>query len=179
MNAKRALQVLALAFAPLALASGCGGIDDILGSDGGTGACPAGTTLYPIGGNYTTVVASNIVENCNENLAANATNLQNARTIVYDVASGLATVTSTNSGTQLGQGPVRCNKGTLTYGPATLSTSSCQWTTNRTVDFIATGDHQVTLNVSDDRTGTAQVQGGPTCGQPSSCKVSFTLTMSK
>lgn len=179
MNGRKILQVLALMVAPVMAGVGCGGVDDIFGSDGGTNnnVCPTGTTLYSIGGNYATVVASNIQDGCNEGLQAS--NLQAARTIVYDVQSGAATVTSTNSGTQLGTGSVRCNKGMLVYGPATIENSSCRWTTDRTVDFVATGNYQVTLAVTDNRSSTQQVANGPQCGQPASCTTRFTLTMSK
>lgn len=180
MKIKHAFKALATLALPVLLTASCGGVGDIFGSDGGTNdVCPAGTTLYAVGSNYTTVVVSNLVDGCQEGLTTTTPGLTAARTVSYDKASGIVSVTGTQSATLLGSGPVKCNTGTLTYGPATVDNGSCTWTTTRTLGFKATGDYNVTLDLTDDRTNTKQTAGGATCMQPASCTTKFTLTMTK
>ena len=104
-----------------------------------------------------------------------------ARNVVYDKTSGIVTVTSMANGTLLGQGPVKCNTGTLNYGPMNVDDNNCNWTTTRTLDFKATGDYNITLNLTDDRTNIkTSTAAGASCKQPTpSCTNKFTLTMTK
>ena len=172
MNAARTL--LLTLFAPALLTMSCGGSGgDSMPSNG----CPAGTTQFSIDATYSAVVASEINDGCNAGLTAKG--LSNARIVTFDKASGMVTVKDSASGSTLGAGTIKCNHGTLTLGPATLSDGTCTWTTNRTVEFMATNDFQVTLKVTDNRTDPMRVQNGSPCNQGPSCTIGFTLTMSK
>lgn len=180
MKIKNAFKVLATLALPVLLTASCGGVSDIFGSDGGsTDVCPTGTTLYAVGSTYTNVVVSQITDGCQEGLTPTTAGLTASRNVTYDKTSGIVTVTSSSSGTLLGSGPVKCNTGTLTYGPASVDNGSCTWTTTRSLDFRATGDYNLTVALTDDRTNTKQTAGGATCMQPSSCTTRFTLTMTK
>ena len=153
----------------VALSSGCGGTD-------GMTSCPGGATTYALDGTYTTNTASNLVDGCGEGLMP--MNLEGARMIQHDEASGVVTISSAQ-GAVLAAGPVNCNKGKLTFGPSTLANVSCSWTSSRTVEFEATGDYRVTIQVTDDRSDTKQAMGGAPCMMPASCTTRFTLTLAR
>lgn len=172
MKIINALKLLATLAVPALLAISCGGGDNLLGS------CPSGTTPYSVAATYTQITASNIVDGCKEGLTP--MNLMGQRVVSYtDMANGIITV-YTSQMIALGSGPVKCNTGTLTFGPTTLDDTICNWTTTRTVEFKATGDYQVTINVTDDRSNSKTSSGSSVaCPQPATCTTKFTLTMSK
>lgn len=179
---KNTFKVLATLALPVLFAAGCGGVGDIFGTDGGSNdVCPAGTTLYAVGATYTNVVVSQITDGCGSGLTPTSPNLTAARNVVYDKTSGIVTVTSMANGTLLGSGPVKCNTGTLTYGPMNLDDGDCNWVTTRTLDFKATGDYNLTLSLTDDHTSIkTSTMAGASCKQPTpSCTNKFTLTMTK
>lgn len=172
MKIANALKILATLAVPPLLATSCGGGDNLLGS------CPPGTTPYSVAATYTQITASNIVDGCKEGLTL--VDLMGQRVVSYaDMANGIITIYNSQM-IELGSGPVKCNTGTLSFGPRTLDDTVCNWTTTRTVEFKATGNYQLTINVTDDRSNSKTSLGSSAaCPQPATCTSKFTLTMSK
>ena len=157
------------------VAGGCG-VSTVAQSPDAAAACPGGAQTFAIDGTYATIVASSLQDGCNEGLMP--ADLQGARVVKLDVATGIVTISSAQGGSVLGAGPVKCNQGALSLGPSTLNNGQCEWTSTRTLDFKATGDYQVTVNFTDDRTNVKTVAGGQ-CNQPASCTLKFQLTMAR
>lgn len=166
---------------PAVFAMACGG-DIFGGTDMGsnTGNCPAGTTLFRVqNGLYNMVTpggVSAIQDGCS--LGLNETNLSSQRNVVNDLTAGTITVTSQDGSAILGTGPVACNAGTLSFGPSTLETGPCQYTSTRTSAFTLTADNTFTLAYQETRSNFKSV-AGMSCTTVAPCNIAFTLKMSK
>ena len=166
----------ALVALPALFAASCGG-DSLFGTlDGGTGgACPSGVTIYRVAnGMYPAVPgsASFVSDGCNTGIAASA--LESARTVQND-AQGNVTLYAADGSTIIGSGPVRCNTGTLSYGPTTISDGVCRFTANYSVSFTATADNAFTVQVTQQRSQ-SQSEPGQNCQQPPSCSVIYKVS---
>jgi len=171
MNKKMLMKVGALAL-PLLFAA-CGGVDDIFG-DAGTAACPAGVTVYKIqNGAYNTTGVSNIQDTCN-NPPLTAAELTSSRSIMNDTSTGTIKVTSTQSGLEIGQGPVRCNSGTLTFMDSEFD-ANCTFDASFTSNITVTADNTFTLQVTENISNFKSLQG-KTCTR-TACSTSFTVNM--
>jgi len=167
---------LALLALPALFATACGGdLFDL--PDSGTGACPSGVVPNQIKtGIYKATNVKVISETCN--LGVTAADISGDRKITND-ANGNITLQSADSATILGTGPVRCNKGTLSFGPTTLANSSCQYAASSLTDFTSTGANTFDAIITQDRANSMQVSMGPTCKQPigQSCTVKYSMTL--
>lgn len=166
---KKFLSMLAVA---AAVSAGCGLNDIFNTTDGGTGACPSNVTLYRIPtGTYTTMSAQVTSDTCKDGVMP--ADLMKNRTVENDTTAGSIIVKGA-TGAELGRGPVRCNTGTITFGPSTIDDGLCRYTTTRTSTITVIADSTFTLNFKDDRSNTMNVNN---CPQPATCTVSWTATM--
>jgi len=167
---------------PALFAAACGGDTtcSLTGTctDMGTDVtCPANTTLFRVqNGLYDTKSVSNIQDGCN--LGLNSTNLSSQRNVVNDLTAGTITLTSQDGSTILGTGPVKCNAGTLTYGPTTLETGPCRYESTRSSNFVLSADNTFTLQYTETRSKFTSVPG-MSCTIVAPCNIAFTLNMSK
>jgi len=167
----------ALVALPALFAASCG-IDNLLGTlDGGTGgACPTGTTIYRVADNtYPAVTGSAQINSDTCNTGISASQLETMRRVKND-ANGNITVYSADGSTIIGTGPVRCNTGTLTYGPTQITDGVCRFNAEYSVSFTATADNAFTVQVTQTRTNSMS-EAGQTCTQPQqSCAVSYRVS---
>lgn len=167
----------ALVALPALFAASCGG-DNLFGTlDGGTtgGTCPAGVTIYRVADNtYPAVAGSAMINSDTCNTGIKASDLESNRRVKND-AQGNITLYSADNTTVIGAGPVRCNTGTLTYGPVQITDGVCRFSAEYSVSFTATADNAFTVQVTQNRTNPMS-EAGQTCLQPQSCSVSYKVS---
>ena len=167
---------------PALFAAACGGdtLCTATGTcmDGGTtDTCAPGTTLFRVqNGLYNTTSVSNIQDGCN--LGLTMTNLGTQRNVVNDLTAGTITLTSQDGSTILGTGPVKCNAGTLTYGPVMLETGPCRYESTRSSNFVLSADNTFTLQYTETRSKFTSVPG-MSCTTVAPCNIAFSLSMNK
>lgn len=168
---------------PALFAAACGGdtlctaTNTCADMGGGDITCPQGTTLFRVqNGLYNTTSVSNIQDGCN--LGLNMTNLGTQRNVVNDLTAGTITLTSQDGSTILGTGPVKCNAGTLTYGPVMLETGPCRYESTRSSNFVLSADNTFTLQYTETRSKFTSVPG-MSCTTVAPCNIAFTLNMNK
>lgn len=166
---------IAMLALPALLTVGCGG-DDLFGLlDGGTGACPANTTLYRIQeGAYNTLNATITSDTCNVPPLM-PSEVMSTRSVVNDTVTGTITVKGSAGGT-IGSGPIRCNTGSITASEQ-IKQAPCQYQSTRTSQMTITGNSTFTLDFTDVQTDFTS--SGGTCVPPSggTCTTRFTVTM--
>jgi hypothetical protein len=175
---------LALVALPALFAASCGG--DLFGPlDGGSGdlaavgSCPQGTgTIFRLADSFYPAVtgsASFVQDTCNTGIAASA--LESMRKISNDGAGNI-TIYSSDGSTVQGQGPIRCNGGTLTYGSATtpvISDGVCRFVANYSTDIKITADNTFNLTVTQTRSNPMS-EVGQTCRQTNPCTVKYQVS---
>jgi hypothetical protein len=181
---KSILHVAALAL-PVLFAASCGGsdffgLDGGSGGDAGSGVCPAGVTVHRIAtGTYTAVVGTGVIVSDSCLTGAMGSNVEGSRSVSND-SQGNITLQTADGQTVLGTGPVRCNMGTLTYGPnppVYTNDGTCNYSTENSVQFTVTSDNSFDIEVTQTRSNSTSV-GGNKCMQPNpSCQLVYRVSM--
>jgi len=176
---KKSFMKFALVALPALFAASCGG--DLFGPldggvDSGSGACPQGTgTIFQVKDSvYPAVTGSATILNDGCSTGLTATDLEKTRTVKND-SQGNITLYSADGTTIIGSGPVRCNSGTLSYGPTSISDGYCRFDSSITVDLKITAANAFTMKVTQNRSNTMK-EAGMTCPQPASCTVSYQVS---
>lgn len=165
------LKLLSLLALP---AFGCDKIDDLIGTDGGTSACPAGTTLYKLeSGSYTISNFQLVQDTCG------AGPMLNGEVRAVENARGTVTVRgATGNPNALGAGDVRCNSGTLTGQFNNLDPqTSCGYKADRRNTVTITADNKFNFTFVENRTDATRQCNIPNMG--TSCTVSWTGTFTR
>lgn len=173
---KLRLMKLAIALSVPLFFSACGGIDDLFGSDGGVdaGVCPGVPTLFAVpSGTYKITGVKNLSDTCQTGVKESDFEGQ-MRLITNNTQTGTITVAgAAGNPNPLGEGAVRCNEGTLAFGPKVIqdAVSGCQFTQTRSSKFTVTARGAFTMNYSEQRT-----MPNNKCMPMTDCGVSFTAT---
>jgi len=162
---------------PALFAASCGGTD-FFNTDGGidqatgTGSCPQGTVIYRLAdATYPAVAgsASFVQDTCNTGIMASQ--LESNRVIKND-GQGNITVFSSDGTTVQGNGPIRCNGGTLSANAPTVSDGTCRFVATYSVDLKITADNTFNLQVTQGRSNVMS-EPGKNCTQPANCTVIY------
>jgi len=169
MRTFKLLQGLVLAL-PFMIGAGCGGIDDLLGVDGGTdmsGNVCGNTQLFAVGsGTYTIQSVTNLVDGCN----IQPNGLMGAmREVVYDSAKGVITLKGSAGNPDFGSGAVKCNVGLVTL-PATAISDACSYTLTRESQLTLTAASTFTVKFKE-----TQSMKGAGCNPKTDCTTSFDM----
>ena len=170
MRTFKLLQGLVLAL-PFMIGAGCGGIDDLLGVDGGTdmsGNVCGNTQLFAVGsGTYTIQTVSNLQDGCG--LQPNGL-MGLTREVVYDSAKGVVTLKGDAGRPDFGSGAVKCNVGLLTL-PATADTNAgCSYTLTRESQLTLTAASTFTVKFKE-----TQSMKGAGCNPKADCVTTFDM----
>lgn len=164
---KTSLKSLAFLFAPVVLASACGG-DIFGGSDMGTPACVTQPFRLQTTENkpppYYKVVEPPMVtvtDSCMPPLTRNDF-LGKEYKVENDINTGTITVISSTSSIVLGQGPVTCDKGVLSYS-AFLKTGGCNYKISDQSNFTMVADNTFQLTLTETVSDITQISGMPAC----------------
>lgn len=171
---KKLFKLFALAL-PVAFAASCGG--DILG-DGNLdmdAVCPGNPTLFRFQSTDYTTVGTPVVDPSTTCPGITGTALMGTRRCENNTQTGVITCYATDGTTPLGSGPIQCNAGTLTYGPATLLTGTCQYTSTRTSTVTLTADNTFDFVYTEQRT--KFMSSGGACTQVNDCTIKYTMKM--
>lgn len=172
-------RVMLLALPLMASAgAGCGGIEDLFGTDGGTDMTskPApdlapecgGATLFPLGsGTYTIQDVTNITDGCNLQPGG----LKGlTREVVYDSAKGTLTLKGSAGRPDFGTGAIRCNVGLVSL-PATADTNgACAYTLSRESQVTVTAASTFTVKFKE-----TQTMKGASCNPKTDCTTTFDM----
>jgi len=164
----------ALAVLPV-LAAGCDGVTDLFGTDGGN-VCTGVPTVYSVGsGMYTITKVTNLNDGCGTGVTAAA--LENTkRQVTNDTMTGAVTIAgAAGNPNPLGSGPVRCNSGTLKFGPTIIASTDvpgCNFEQTRTSTLTVTSSKTLKLDYSE-----ARRMHAAACTQKTDCVVSFTMEL--
>lgn len=158
------------------LAASCGGLDDLIGADGGNnGACPVGTTLFKAqSGNYVISKFTTGTDDCKVGAMLNG----EVREVINDANGNVTVKGSAASMTNLGVGAVRCNVGTLAETSSVLDPQTgCAYTRTRASAFTLTADNTFTLSFSESRKDLNDKCG--LAGNPTTCTTTWTGVFTK
>lgn len=116
--------------------------------------------------------ASIILDSCGTGITPD--DLEKSRVLQHD-GTGQITVLASDGTSQIGTGPVICNKGTLVYGPISITNGQCRYRAEYVVDFTATSDNRFDMVVTQSRSFT-MTEVGMTCTQPQACVFKFKIS---
>lgn len=173
---KTSLKSLAFLFAPVLLASACGG--DIFGSsDMGTQVCV--TTPFQLQmGNYTVMEppAITVQDTCAPPLTA-ADFRGKQISVTNNTALGTITVASVSSGLEYGSGQVTCDKGVLSYSMF-FKTGGCNYKVTDQSNFTMVAANTFQLDLTENISDISQIAGMPTCTMKA-CTTKFFVQANK
>lgn len=176
---KTSLKSLAFLFAPVVLASACGG--DIFGM-GDMGAPVCVTTPHQLQmGNYTVVEppAITVQDTCAPPLTA-ADFRGKQVSVTNNTATGTITLKSVTSGIPYGDGPVTCDKGVLSYSAFLVSPDgNCNYKITDQSNFTMVAPNTFQLDLTETISDVSQVVGKPACTSVKACTTKFFFQASK
>jgi len=165
---KHTVAKLAALFSICFFSLACGGTSP---ANDASATCSNGSPRYALNGTYTTVTASEISDGCNLGITATDLSVPRTLTITNDTLDF-----STSGGASLANGINGCNSASLSFNGA-LSDSSCTYEVSRTAAVTVTGDHAVTVQMTENRSNFRTAAGGSPCQQTVACSIGYKLTM--
>jgi len=177
---KTSLKSLAFLFAPVLLASACGG--DIFGNSDGGGQNVCVTTPFQLQmGNYTTQEppAITVQDTCAPPLTPNDFKGKQF-SVTNNTQSGTITVKSVTSGISLGEGPVTCDKGVLSYSAFLVSSDgNCNYKITDQANFTMVAANTFQFDLTETISDISQVVGKPACTSVKACSTKIFFQANK
>jgi hypothetical protein len=169
---KTSLKSLAFLFAPVLLASACGGDLFPPSKDDGGGSNVCVTTPFQLQmGNYTVQEppAITVQDTCTPPLTANDFKGKQF-SVTNNTQTGTITVKSVTSGISLGEGPVTCDKGVLSYSAFLVSSDgNCNYKITDQANFTMVAANTFQFDLTENISDISQVVGKPACTSVKAC----------
>jgi hypothetical protein len=144
---------------------------------GSSGSCTGGVVVHQIvAGTYTPVAGTGAIVSDSCLTGEMGTDVEKSMVLQQTDSQSPITLLAADTMAILGSGPLRCNMGTLSYGPNPpmyTDNGKCRYIATNTVSFTVTSDTSFSVQVVQMRTNSTS-DSGQTCPQPAaSCTLTY------